>query len=104
MGYTFSISNEFIDFLESICDAIREKGPTIQEWKFIRRAIEEIETAPNAFKDSFSIIHILQNNVDKKILIAPYERSVHKLTESRIIRQSIFWIVGSFPHEFKNFF
>ena len=45
---------------------------------------------------SFSIIHILQNNVDKKILISPYEKSVQKLIESRIIQKSIFWIVGPF--------
>ena len=43
------------------------KGPTIQKWKFTRRAIKEIKIAPNTFKDSFSIIHILQNDVDKKI-------------------------------------
>ena len=41
--------------------------------------------APNTFKDSFSIIHILQNNVDKKFVIAPHERSVKKLIESRRI-------------------
>ena len=47
--------------------------------------------------NSFSIIiYILQNNVDKKILIAPDERSVQKLIESRIIRKSIFCIVGPF--------
>ena len=32
--YPFFISNELIDFLESICDAIREKGPTIQKIDF----------------------------------------------------------------------
>ena len=32
--------------------------------------------ALNAFKDFFSIIQISQNNVDKKFLIAPHERSV----------------------------
>ena len=69
----------------------------IQKWKFTRRAIEEIKTAPNAFKDFFSIIQILQNDVDKKFLIAPHERSVQKLIESRIIRPSIFWIVGPVP-------
>ena len=62
-----------------ICDAIREKGSTIQKLEFTRRAIEEIKAALNAFKDSFSIIHILQNNVDKKFLIALHERSIQKL-------------------------
>ena len=38
--------------------------------------------------------HILQNNVDKKFLVAPHERSVQKLIESRIIRKSIFWIAS----------
>ena len=79
-----------------ICDAIREKGPTIQNWKFTRRAIEEIAAALNAFKDFFSIIHLSQNNVDKTFLIAAHERSIEKLIESRIIRKSIFWIVGPF--------
>ena len=51
---------------------------------------KDIKAAPDAFKDSFSIIHILQNNVDKKFLIAPDERSVQKLIESGIIRKSIF--------------
>ena len=32
----------------------------------------------------------------KKILIAPYERSIQKLIKSRIIRKSIFRIVGPF--------
>ena len=45
---------------------------------------------------TFSIIHILQNNVDKQFLIAPHERSVQKLIESRIIRKSIFLIVDPF--------
>ena len=78
-----------------ICDAIWEKGPTIEKWKFIRRVIEEIAAAPNAFQDSFSVIYILQNNLDK-ILIAPHERSVQKVVESRIIRKSIFLILGPF--------
>ena len=80
----------------SKCDVIREKGPTIQKWKFTRRTIKEIKTTPNAFKDSFSIIHILQNNVDEKFPIAHHERSIHKLMELRIIRKLIFWIVGPF--------
>ena len=79
-----------------ICDAIREKGHTIQTWKFTRRAIEQIKVALNAFKDSFLMIHILQNNVDKKFLFAPHGRSVQKLIESRKIRKSIFWIVVPF--------
>ena len=80
----------------NICVANREKGSMIQKWKFTRRAIEERVAAPNAFKDSFSIIYILQNNVNKKFLIALHKRSVQKLIESRIIRKSIFWIVGPF--------
>ena len=65
-----------------ICDAIREKRPTIQKWKFRRRAIEEIAAALNAFKDSFSIIQI---NVDNKFLIVAHETSIQKLIESRIL-------------------
>ena len=42
----------------ALCDAIREKGPTIQKWKFTRRTIKETAAALNAFKDFFSIIHI----------------------------------------------
>ena len=36
-----------------VCDAIREKGPTIQKRKFTRRAIEETAAPLNAFKDFF---------------------------------------------------
>ena len=50
--------------------------------------------ALNTFKDSFLIIDILWNNVDKKFVISPHERSVQKITESRLIRKSMFWIVG----------
>ena len=46
---------------------------------------EEIAAALSALKDSFSIIHNLQNNVGKKFLIAPHERSDQKLIESHII-------------------
>ena len=62
-------------------DAIRNKGPTIQKSKFTRRAIEKIVAAPNAFKDCFLIIDILQNNVNTKFLIALHARSVQKLIE-----------------------
>ena len=55
-----------------ICDAIWEKGSTIQVWKSTRWAIEEIAAAPNVFIDSFPITHILQNSVDKKFLIGPH--------------------------------
>ena len=68
----------------------------IQKWKFTRRAMEEIKAALNAFKDSFSIIYILQYNLNKTFLIATHERSVQKFKESRIIRKSILWIVGPF--------
>ena len=43
----------------------------------------------NLHGERLKIIHILQNNVDKKCLIAPHEKSVQKLIESRIIRKSI---------------
>ena len=58
--------------------------------------LKKSKPAPNALEDCFSIIHILQKNVDKKFLISPHERPVQKLIESRIVRKSIFWIEGPF--------
>ena len=68
----------------------------IEKRKFTQQAMEDIKSALNTFKDFFSIIHILHNNVDKQCLIAPHDKSAQKLIELRNIRKSIFWIVGPF--------
>ena len=70
---------------------LRSKSENLHGERLKNRA-----AAPNAFKESFSIIYILQNNVDKKCLFAPHEILVQKLIESRIIRKLFFWIVGPF--------